>query len=66
MPRWIRAQYVAEAHVERGPAAILATDVAGYSSLMGTDEVGTLIALTAHRREIVDPAIAPITAALSR
>jgi adenylate cyclase len=39
-------------------AAILAADVAGYSRLMGTDEVGTLEALKAHRREVVDPAIA--------
>ena len=39
-------------------AAVLAADVAGYSRLMGTDEVGTLAALKSHRREIVDPAIA--------
>src|SRR5438477_2370786 len=39
-------------------AAILAADVAGYSRLMGADEVGTLEALKAHRREVVDPAIA--------
>jgi adenylate cyclase len=44
--------------VERRLAAILAADVAGYSRLMGVDEVGTLTALKAHRREIVDPAIA--------
>ena len=49
---------MAEARVERRLAAILAADVAGYSRLMGTDEVGTLAALKAHRREIVDPAIA--------
>jgi TolB-like protein/class 3 adenylate cyclase/tetratricopeptide (TPR) repeat protein len=36
----------------------LAADVAGYSRLMGADEVGTLEALKAHRREVVDPAIA--------
>jgi class 3 adenylate cyclase len=36
----------------------LAPDVAGYSRLMGTDERGTLEALKAHRREVVDPAIA--------
>jgi len=47
-----------EARVERRLAAILAADVAGYSRLMGVDEVGTLAALKAHRREIVDPAIA--------
>ena len=49
---------MAEVRVERRLAAILAADVAGYSRLMGTDEVGTLAALKAHRREIVDPAIA--------
>src|SRR5215468_2636246 len=49
---------MAEARVERRLAAILAADVAGYSRLMGTDEVGTLAALKSHRREIVDPAIA--------
>ena len=44
--------------VERRLAAVLAADVAGYSRLMGADEVGTLSALKAVRREIVDPAIA--------
>jgi TolB-like protein/class 3 adenylate cyclase/tetratricopeptide (TPR) repeat protein len=39
-------------------AAILAADVAGYSRLMGADELGTLEALKAYRREVVDPAIA--------
>src|SRR5579871_6088875 len=48
---------MAEARVERRLAAILAADVAGYSRLMGADEVGTLVALKTHRREIVDPAI---------
>src|SRR5260370_5725675 len=47
-----------EAQLERRLAAVLAADVAGYSRLMGADEVGTLAALKAHRREIVDPAIA--------
>src|SRR5690348_6971030 len=47
-----------EARVDRRLAAILAADVAGYSRLMGADEVGTLAALKAHRREIVDPTIA--------
>lgn len=48
---------VAEERVQRRLAAILAADVAGYSRLMGADEVGTLAALKAHRREVVDPAI---------
>jgi class 3 adenylate cyclase len=58
--------------VERRLAAVLAADVAGYSRLMGIDEVGTLAALKAHRREVVDPSIArcplaapsPVTSAL--
>ena len=44
--------------VERRLAAVLAADVAGYSRLMGADEVGTLEALKAVRREVFDPAIA--------
>jgi TolB-like protein/class 3 adenylate cyclase len=44
--------------VERRLAAVLAADVAGYSRLMGADEVGTLEALKTYRREVVDPAIA--------
>ena len=46
-----------KARVERHLAAILAADVAGYSRLMGTDEVGTLGRLRAHRSELLDPAI---------
>jgi len=45
---------MAEAHVERRLAAILAADVAGYSRLMGSDEEGTLAALKAYRREVID------------
>ena len=37
---------------------ILAADIAGYCRLMGADEDGTLAALTAHLRELIDPAIA--------
>jgi TolB-like protein/class 3 adenylate cyclase len=44
--------------VERRLAVVLAADVAGYSRLMGADEIGTLAALKSHRREVVDPAIA--------
>jgi adenylate cyclase len=43
--------------VERRLAAIFAADVAGYSRLMGLDEVRTLRILTAHR-EIMDRLIA--------
>ncbi len=38
-------------------AAIVSLDVAGYSRLMGVDESGTLAALKAHRRELIDPKI---------
>src|SRR6516225_9472567 len=55
---FLAGAFVADERVERRLAAILAADVAGYSRLMGADEVGTLAALKAHRREIVDPAIA--------
>ena len=42
-----------EHKVERRLAAIFAADVAGYSRLMGQDEVATFQALTSHR-EILD------------
>ena len=45
-------------HVERKLAAILAADVVGYSRLMAVDEVGTLRALKAHRKKLIDPIIA--------
>jgi class 3 adenylate cyclase len=44
--------------MQRRLAAILATDVVGYSRLMGSDEMGTLTALKSHRRELVDAGIA--------
>jgi len=43
--------------IERRLTAILATDVAGYSRLMGADEEGTLAQLKAHRRALLDPKI---------
>src|SRR5919205_3904629 len=43
--------------VERRLAAIFAADVAGYSRLMGSDEVGTLRKLTASRA-VMDALIA--------
>jgi adenylate cyclase len=49
---------MAEERVERRLAAILAADVAGYSRLMGVDEEGTLAALKALRKSIIDPKIA--------
>jgi TolB-like protein/class 3 adenylate cyclase/Tfp pilus assembly protein PilF len=47
-----------EPRTERRLAAILAADVVGYSRLMGADEEGTLAALKAHRKELIDPLIA--------
>ncbi|MGB6796507.1 MAG: alpha/beta fold hydrolase [Xanthobacteraceae bacterium] len=44
--------------VQRRLAAILAADVVEYSRLMGTDEVGTLEALKAHRHALLDPTVA--------
>ena len=49
---------MAEARVQRRLAAILAADVAGYSRLMGSDEEGTLAALKACHREVIDPKVA--------
>jgi len=43
--------------VERRLTAILAADVVGYSRLMGAAEEGTLAALKAIRRALVDPRI---------
>jgi adenylate cyclase len=49
---------LAELKIERRLAAIMATDVVGYSRLMGRDERGTLRVLNAHRAQLIDPAIA--------
>ncbi|MFI5002220.1 MAG: adenylate/guanylate cyclase domain-containing protein [Reyranellales bacterium] len=46
------------AREQRRLAAVVSADVAGYSLLMGRDESGTLAALKALRRDVVDPAIA--------
>jgi hypothetical protein len=40
--------------VQRRLAAILAADVAGYSRLVGTDEVGTHERLRAHLGELIN------------
>lgn len=50
--------FMAEARVQRRLAAILAADIAGYSRLMGSDEEGTLTALKACHREVIDPTVA--------
>ena len=52
------AQDETEPRVERRLSAILVSDVAGYSRLMGLDEEGTLRALKGHRRALVGPRIA--------
>jgi adenylate cyclase len=44
--------------VRRRLAAILAADVVGYSRLMGSDEEGTLVAVKALHRSLIEPAIA--------
>jgi len=43
---------------QRRLTAIVSADVVGYSRLMGRDEGGTLAALKAHLRELIDPKIA--------
>jgi class 3 adenylate cyclase len=43
---------------ERRLSAILIADIVGYSRLVGADEAGTLRAMNAHRRELIDPTIA--------
>jgi adenylate cyclase len=44
--------------MEHRLAAVLAADMAGYSRLMETDELGTLARLRTHRIELIEPAIA--------
>lgn len=44
--------------VERRLAAILVTDMVGYSRLMEADEAGTIARQKAHRKELIDPKIA--------
>ncbi|MCH7929588.1 MAG: tetratricopeptide repeat protein [Proteobacteria bacterium] len=44
--------------MERRLTAILSADVVGYSRMMGGEEEGTLAALKAHRKELIDPTIA--------
>src|SRR5581483_128671 len=49
---------MAEVRTNRRLAAILASDVVGYSRLMAGDETGTLAALKRHRESVFDPAVA--------
>ena len=48
---------MAESRVSRKLAAILSADVAGYTRLMGVDEVGTLVQLKDHRKKVIDPSV---------
>src|SRR5262245_20976358 len=43
---------------QRRLAAVLAADVVGYSRLMEQDEAGTLAALKARRKDVLDPLLA--------
>lgn len=47
-----------EKRVERRLAAILSSDVVGYTQLMAADEAGTLKALRALHREVFEPVVA--------
>src|SRR5262245_21629053 len=49
---------MSEGHVRRRLAAILVADVVGYSRLTQLDEVGTLAALKARRKKILQPLVA--------
>src|SRR5258705_9932427 len=49
---------MAEGREQRRLAAILAADVVGYSSLMESDETGTLTRLRTLRANIFDPSVA--------
>ena len=49
---------MAEERLQRRLTAIFAADVVAYSRLMGANEAGTLAALKAHRKEVVDGRIA--------
>jgi len=48
---------MSEADVQRRLSVILAADVVGYSRLMQQDEPGTLAALKACRRDVLDPLV---------
>ena len=49
---------MAKKKVTRKLAAILATDMVGFSRLMEKDEAGTLARQKAHRKRLIDPKIA--------
>jgi adenylate cyclase len=49
---------VSDSKAERRFGVVMCADVVGYSRLMAIDEEGTLAALKAVRRNLVDPTIA--------
>jgi adenylate cyclase len=49
---------VSQRAIERRLAAIMMTDIVGYSRLMGLDDVATLQAIDDLRRSVIDPAVA--------
>jgi class 3 adenylate cyclase len=49
---------MAQEHVQRRLAAILAADVVGYSALMERDESATLAALKGRRKDVLEPLVA--------
>ena len=53
-----RRKPIATERIQRRLAAILVVDVVGYSRFDGCDEAGTLVELSALRRELIDPKIA--------
>src|SRR5262245_47042395 len=48
---------MAEGRTQRRLAAILAADAVGYSRLLETDEAGTLAALKARRKDVLEPLV---------
>src|SRR5262245_50331897 len=53
-----RGTTVVQNAVERRLVAILVADIVGYSRLVEQDEAGTLAAMKALRREVIDPLLA--------
>jgi class 3 adenylate cyclase/TolB-like protein/Flp pilus assembly protein TadD len=49
---------MADVDADRKLIAVLCADVVGYSRLIGEDEEGTLAALAAHMKELIEPTIA--------
>jgi hypothetical protein len=55
----LRSLYaVSEGRTQRRLAAILATDVIGYSRQMEVDEIGTLAAPKVRRKDVIEPLLA--------